>query len=279
MMLGSNTNSGAGNELSEDVMDKQPSSSGAEWTSGGGLEIIGEFSDWADKVCRERVEREQRQQEEAIARVEAARLNNSGSGGAGGGGVPMLPLSASQSEDETWNAKPMSVDDLQGWIADEKHYAATILTALRAQYARTRKPRAEVKAAHSVLVPKTGKLSPEGAAEMARARVAAAAAAEAMGATTTEDAVSAVESATRVVCGRLLEPMRSLRPSSDFDTVRYANTVFKGGLDAEAYRDCIGSVTTAVSVGGCNGVGDIESQGQRRVEFTEDTVFQPSKRQ
>lgn len=239
--------------------------SGGEWSLKRAHALIDELATWAERQTEERIIAEKLRKVEAMAKAEAAGAStpsiehqiSDGRGGGGGGGG-------------NWR-----VHEFQPWMSEEKHFASKTMATLQSQYAKIRKSRgggsgtsrsgsgSEVPCAHNILAPKISKLTPEGAAEMARARMAAAEAAEAM----RSDAHS--EGATRAAspCTTSFDSQLSERPSTEFDPVPYANSVFKMSEDPRYARRL--SLTQY----------KMPQQKVKRVEFTSDTVFEHPKRQ
>ena len=226
---------------------------GGDWSLKRATVVIDELATWAERQTEERIVAEKLRKMEAMAKAEAA------------GVAPSAERAASDDAGGTsW-----TVQEFQPWMAEEKHFASKTMATLQSQYAKTRKsrgrnPSGEPSCAHNILAPKMTKLTPEGAAEMARARMAAAEAAEAM-----RSDVERIDSGTRAASPRAttFDSQLSERPSSEFDPVTYANTVFKTTNDPRYARRL--SLTQYA----------VQDQKVKRVEFTSDTVFEHPKRQ
>jgi len=250
--------------------------SGGEWSTLRCTAVIDQFATWSDDLSREKLASERKQQAEAMARTEA-RTDSAGDG---------EPVT-------NW-----SVHEFQPWTSEEKHFASTTMATLRAQSTKAKKSRKAASsdpATHSVslnvLAPKVSKLSPEGAAEMARARVAAAAAAEAMrtyskdedvlqfqirGTSSPADSLDSLNDASSPVGGGGgasgtgafggIDVLLTERPSAEFDPVPYANSIFRPFEDTHriSRTNFANNSTSKLEV--ANG-----ESGAKRVMFTSDT--------
>lgn len=138
------------------------------WESSRAAQVMKDFVSWSEERFRVQRGLEELEKEAARARAAAAKRRSTVSGAD-------VPGTAKQSAE--------TVDPVL-WAAQEEAFAASALRNLRSQYSKTRKTMsraaAEGNSLWSFLVPRASKLSPEAAAEMARARIAAAAAAAAM---------------------------------------------------------------------------------------------------
>lgn len=219
-----------------------------EWSDARAAGVIEQFAEWADGLVLARIAKDRIDKQEALAKAEA-----------------VSPTSAASRGFATNNLSGWGAHAMQPWTAEEERYATTTLASLRAQHSRMRKTRSrfasEPPSSWSVLNSKTTKLSPQGAAEMARARVAAAAAAAAMrlpdANTHKSNEAAAVESEERT--------------SKDFDTTPYTNAIFRRAEGAMSRRTSITARTLASA--------RIPGQSARkRVEFSPDTVFDLPKR-
>lgn len=269
--------------------------SAGEWSTLRCTAVIEQFATWSDDLSREKLAAERKQQAEAMAKAEERRTG----GGTGG-----------NDNNNTGDGDPVTswnVHEFQPWTSEEKHFASTTMATLRAQSSKAKKSR---KAASSdpnihsvslnVLAPKVSKLSPEGAAEMARARVAAAAAAEAMRTyskdedvlqlqgTSPTDSLDSLSNTAAVIAnigssvaggggigidtGGLFfggsDVLLTERPSAEFDPVPYANSIFRPFEDPRRRRH------TLPSYGNNSSTSNLDvpnGDTAKRVMFTSDT--------
>lgn len=223
--------------------------SAEEWSLPRARVIIQQFADWGDDMVNARMAKEKIDKQEALAKAESV-------------GVVHIPDSPRSDTDRQTESVGWAAHAMQPWTADEERYATTTLAALRTQHAKTRKARSrfagDPPSSWNVLSGKATKLTPEGAAEMARARVAAAAAAAAM---QTPEAMSPKPNEASPT-GDAEE-----RTSAEFDATPYTNAMFRRTEGAISRRHSLSAQASA-----SDAIGEQATNG-KRVEFAPDTVF------
>ncbi len=227
------------------------------WDEAHARHIVHEFTAWSDKIIRARTVKDEKEKQAALAKVASA-------------------VSNSELENKSSKVPFWTEQDSQKLATEAEAYAASAIAQLRL-LAKNKKVRNKENAASwSVLLQKTSKLTPEGAAEMARATVAAAEAAAAMR-KPVEKEVSKVETKSdarnkQQLCNAGVSSKSFTR---EFDIVPYSNSAFRAVESGEEKQQ---DPVQPPEVMKDKDVPRARTLRKKTVEFAADTIFEKPKR-